>query len=74
MKNQLTLIIYTVRNVITFDIKNTAENMRDEIAETLAEGEALILDTVEGSRLALNPDNVIAVEIKETKEETPPTS
>lgn len=74
MDNSCTIILYTTRNVLAFDIKQAAAKMLDEITAGLEAEETLVLETTDGTPLILNLFDVIAVEVKPIKKRKSPPS
>ena len=64
----LELTIYTAQGAIVYTINKTSENFIEVITSALERGYVAV-DTVEGSRLIINPLNVAAIEIKELSDE-----
>ena len=64
----LELTIYTAQGAIVYTINKTSENFIEVLASALERGYVAV-DTVEGSRLIINPLNVAAIEIKELSDE-----
>ncbi len=64
----LELTIYTAQGAIVYTINKTSENFIEVLTSALERGYVAV-DTVEGSRLIINPLNVAAIEIKELSDE-----
>lgn len=64
----LELTIYTAQGAIVCTINKTSENFIEVLTSALERGYVAV-DTVEGSRLIINPLNVAAIEIKELSDE-----
>ena len=64
----LELTIYTAQGAIVYTINKTSENFIEVLTSALERGYVAV-DTVEGSRLIINPLNVVAIEIKELSDE-----
>ena len=62
------LTIYTAQGAIVYTINKTSENFIEVLTSALERGYVAV-DTVEGSRLIINPLTVAALEIKELSDE-----
>lgn len=72
------ITIYTSGGAVEYIVPATCESFDSRMASALANGDILLLDTVEGGKLVLNPLQSVAIEIaeipaKDERMETPPT-
>ena len=58
------ITIYTAQGAIVYTINKTSDNFIEVLTSALERGYVAV-DTVEGSRLIINPLNVAATELKE---------
>lgn len=58
------ITIYTAQGAIVYTINKTSDNFIEALTSALERGYVAV-DTVEGSRLIINPLNVAAIELKE---------
>ena len=58
------LTIYTAQGVITYTIHKTSDDFTELLTSALEKGYVAV-DTIEGSRLVINPLNAVVIEIKE---------
>lgn len=77
MKTYL-ITIYTSGGAVEYIVPATCENFDSRMASALANGDILLLDTIDGGKLMLNPLQSVAIEIAEVsasadRAETPPT-
>lgn len=56
------LVVYTQNGAVTFQVKTTADNFEDRVAEALEEG-TVILELVDGGKIILCAINVVAIEV-----------
>lgn len=56
------LVVYTQNGAVTFQVKATADNFEDRVAEALEEG-TVILELVDGGKIILCAINVVAIEV-----------
>ena len=57
-----TVIIYTSQNVIEFEIKYEGTDLAEQIKEAIDQG-LVMLETVRGTQLIVNPLDVVAIEV-----------
>ena len=62
------LTIYTAQGAIAYTIHKTSDDFTELLTAALEKGYVAV-DTIEGSRLVINPLNVAAIEIKELTDE-----
>ncbi len=60
--------IYTAQGVVTYTISKASDNFIEELTSALENGYVAV-DTIEGSRLIINPMNAAAIELKELSSE-----
>mgnify|MGYP004669792233 FL=1 len=56
------LVVYTQSGAVMFQVKATADNFEDRVAEALEEG-TVILELVDGGKIILCAINVVAIEV-----------
>ena len=57
-----TITIYTANGVMEFDIKYEGKDLADKINAAIDNG-MIMLDTVKGTQLIINPLDIVAIEI-----------
>ena len=76
MKTYL-ITVYTSGGAIEYEVPATCADFDSRMASALANGDILLLDTMDGGKLVLNPLQSVAIEIAEItanaeRAETPP--
>lgn len=61
------LVVYTQSGAVTFQVKETADNFEDRVAEALEEG-TVILELVDGGKIILCAINVVAIQVRAATE------
>lgn len=56
------IVVYTQSGVVSFEVKATADNFEDRVAEALEQG-TVILELVGGGKVILCAINVVAIEV-----------
>ena len=60
------VLIYTQNGAIPYEVVETCENFAEKLAAALEQG-SVMLDTIDGSKLIINPINAAAIEIRESE-------
>lgn len=56
------IVVYTQSGAVTFEVKATADNFEDRVAEALEQG-TVILELAAGGKVILCAINVVAIEV-----------
>lgn len=56
------IVVYTQSGAVTFEVKATADNFEDRVAEALEQG-TVILELAAGGKVILCAINIVAIEV-----------
>ena len=63
-----TIVIYTANSVMEFDVRYEGLDLAEKINEAIDNG-MIMLETVKGNKLIINPLDIVAIEICTPHEE-----